>query len=279
MQFKRFVSAFLAGVCAVGLCACDSDDKPKPPTENPYYATQEQIADLFNEGVDKLSEAESYRMVGSIASVAEVQSSAELTTSVTPIDGIVEGNRFYIDAFESNINPHRTYFDGELYYNHVDIRGSEVKYFTNGNDNADFTATEYLMKANAEIIVNPRLETLEDGSRSLNFAVPFAVYESPALIEVLGVIVDDSVRANLLSLNVVLDANGYIKQVMISFVNDVELIEEQIHQEIVLTFELSEYGTARISVPTDLDTYQNWIEELPPETTAPMVEIPPEDLG
>ncbi len=279
MRFKKLIASLLIGTCAFACCACGSDDDSQLPEPNAYYESQERVAEIFNAALDKLHTLDSYRMKGSIASVAEIPSSEEITSAVTPVDCVYQDGKFTIDSAEANVDPHETYFDGERYYFISYLFDPPDKYFVTTNDHTDYLATDFLMEIYAEMVYNPSVIAQADGSQFLSFDIPFSVYESPALREILGIVVDDSHNANLLSFSATVDADGSFTQFTVSFVNDTYLGDELIHQEIAVNMELSDFSTAVLTPPSDLDTYEDWSEELPEDETVPIGSLSPEDLG
>ena len=279
MQLKKILAPFLAGVCALSLCACDPNDEPTLPEPHEFYAVQDKVADLFNSAIDKLTDSDSYSMAGSFASTAEVLSSGELTSAVTPVNCAYQSGKFLIDASEANVDPRITYFDGERYYYSLMMFGNEpVRCFSNKNDHVDFVAADYLTKVDSEILFDPGFIENEDGTVELSFDIPFTLYNSPAMIGHLGMIVDETHQANPLSVQASLDQNGYLTAFVISFVNDTTFGDDAIHQEIVANMELSDYNCTVLTAPKDLDTYEDWTEDMPQVPTEGIGDHTPEDM-
>ncbi len=278
MQLKKLMASVLVGAFAVSICACDTNEEPTLPDPHQFYAVQDRVADLFNDAIGKLADSDSYVMRGSLASTAEVLSSGELTSVVTPIDCTYQSGRFLIDSSKAKIDPRTTYFDGERYYYTLLFNGEPINCFSNENDHVDYVAADYLMEVDSEILFNPHLTENEDGSTSLSFDIPFTVYESPAMIGHLGFIVDDSHQSNPLSVQAALDPNGYMTEFVISFVNDTDFGDDLIHQEIVANMELLDYNCAVLTPPENLESYADWTEDVPEMTTEGFGEHSPEDM-
>jgi len=278
MQFKKILTSLLAGACVFSLSACGNDPEPPPSESNVFYESQETIAELFNAAIDKLNDVGSYKMVGSLVSVAEVLSSGEMTNSMIPIDCTYQDGSFTIDSLEANIDPHSTYFDGERYYYTLHMNGNTINCFSTANDHVDYAADGYLRKIDAEILFNPQIIELENGSKDISFDMPFAIYDSPAMIDHLGTVVDDEHQAKSMSVSANIDSDGYLTHFIISFINDTAFGDDSIHQEIVANMELSDYATAVITPPDNLDTYEDWSEDIPEMSTEGMGEHSPEDV-
>ena len=278
MQLKKLLAPFVAGVCALSLCACGADSEPTLPEPNDFYEVQDTVADLFNTAIDRLNAASSYKMTGSIASTAEVISSAELTSAVTPIDCTYQNGSFFIDAVEANVDPRTTYFDGERYYYTLYFLDDPISGFSTANDHMDFVAADYLIPVDSEILYNPHLTQNDDGSSDISFDIPFTVYESPAMIGHLGIVVDETHQANPMSVSASIDADGYMTKFIISFVNDTAFGDDSIHQEIVVGMTLQSYDTAVLTPPTNLDSYEDWTEDVPEVSSEGVGDHSPEDM-
>ncbi len=276
MRLKQVLASILAGACALTLCACGTREVP-PPTQNEYVVTQDTISELFNSAVQKLNEADSYTMTGSVTSVAEIAASEVLTTVRVPLECRYQEGKMFFDSDNSN-DPHTLYFDGEIYYYCIEDTNSTIKYFGTANDHNDYSAADYLLPIDAEIVLNPSLSVNDDGTQELSFSIPFAIYESPALIGWLGFVVDESHAANLLNVFATVDADGYFTAFSFSFVNDTDF-GDLIHQEIAVGMTLSNYNSTVITAPSDIQAYEDWTDPDVPESTHGMEEIPPEDLG
>lgn len=278
MRFKKLFASVLAGVCAFSLCACNANKDASVPTVNDYVVTQDSIAEMFNTAVDKLTEASSYTMSGSVTSASSIASSGVHTAVHVPLICQYEDGKLFFDS-DNSIYPHTLYFDGERYYYSVEEDNrQEIKYYVTTNDHGDYSATDYLMQINAEIVLSPTLTKNDDGSSDISFEMPFAIYESPALIGWLGIIVDETHASNMMKVYATIDADGYFTEFRFSFVNDTNL-GDPIHQEIAVGMTLSDYNTTVVTAPSDLGAYEDWSEPEIPSSTHGMEPIPPEDIG
>lgn len=277
MRFRKIVASFLLSTALLSLCACDDESPSPPPQQNdPFVVLQDNVTDLFNAGIEKLSSAKSYTMTGSLSSVAEVLSSGELTTNRTPVELTYQDGKLYVDSMDGTVDPHRTYFDGERYYFELP---PDLKYFTLTNDHVDYGATDYLIPVNSEVVMNPQLAENPDGTRTVSFKMPFNIYQSPALDAWLGVVFDDAFAAANINIEVNIDAEGYITNFLVSYVNDTALGDDPIRQEIAVKMTLTNYNRSEVLAPTDLELYEDWIETVGPEETVPIGELSPEDIG
>ena len=277
MHFKKLFASLLAGVFTISLCACNNNNEAAVPTVNDYVVTQDTIAEMFNTAVSKLNDAKSYTMSGSVTSASDIAESEVFTSVHAPITCLYQDGKLYFDS-DNNNDPHETYFDGERYYYSIPEGDTEFKYYVTANDHGDYAATDYLMHINAEIVLAPTLSKNDDGSSDISFEMPFAIYESPALIGWLGFIVDESHASNTLKVYATIDADGYFKSFMFSFVNDTNF-GEIIHQEIAVSMTLSNYNSTVVNAPSDLGAYEDWSDSEMPSSTHGMEPIPPEDIG
>ncbi len=275
MQFRKFFASLLLGGLLLSLSACQEDPSPPPPpTDNPFIALQDRVADLYNTGIEKLTAATSYTMTGSFVSAAEVLPSSELTSNLTRVEMNVANGTFYSDS-ESNIDPHTTYFDGTHFY----YSDATDKYFTNTNDRHDYTAIEYLPQIFSEIITNPQITENADGSKLVKFTMAFDIYQSEAVAGIFGITFDNDYAIADVLVTVSIDADGYITNFILSFDNQTDFADDAITQNISVNMMLTNYNQAEVVVPSDIDVYENWIEDFSPDATEPIVELTPEDLS
>lgn len=279
MRFPKFIAGFLVGASLFSLCACSEDPIPPPPTNDPFVALQDNVANAFNDAVAKITSAQSYTMTGSLSSSAELteegESSGELTNNLSPIEYTFQNGKMYLDAIGSNIDPHTTYFDGERYYYHLD---PDIKYFTYTNDHVDYGADGYLIPVNSEVVMNPSYLENQDGTKTVSFEMPFNIYQSPALLEWIGVVFDDEYGAKNIRIEANIDENGYFLDFILSFANETSFGEDRISQEVAVKMMLTNYNTAEVVPPTDLSVYEDWSEEYTPIETVSIDGLTPEDF-
>ena len=276
MRFPRkILAAFIAGVCALSFSACSEDPPPPlPPEDDPFIVLQDTVADLYNTGVNKILSAKSYTMTGSYTSAAEVVPSAELTSNNTRVEMTVADGTFFVDSTVSAIDPHSTYFDGTRYY----FSDKTDKYFTTTNDRNDYRADAYLPLIHSEIVKNPQVKENPDGTKEVTFQMAFNIYQSDAIAGLFGVTFDDNYAAADVRVNVTLDANGFITEFVISFINTTSLGDDGITQDISARMEITNYNCSEVVIPIDLDEYEDWTEDIGTEPTEPIGELTPEDL-
>lgn len=289
MHIKKLFALFLPLLLLLSLCACDSfSQEPPTPQNDDLVVQQDNTAELFNAAVDKLNAAGSYRMTGTISSIAEILR-GEGTISSDDIDldppTIVSYNfdcaysdgKMLLDC-PTGSYPHSTYFDGEIYYHSTNISGKDVKYFTPDPSFEDYPAAMYLKNINAEMVFSPAATQTEAGETQLSFEIPFAFYKSEALVDLLGILVDETHSSQYISVKATLDSEGYFTSVYMSFSTVTQFGDESISQELLVSLRFSDYASTQVTPPADLAVYEDWSEEPAPSSTAPMVELTPEDL-
>ena len=288
MHLKKLFALFLSVLWLLSLCACRGDPEgPKLPENDDLVIRQDSISELWNAAVDKLNTAGSYRMSGTISSVAEMiygESAAlsddidlEPPTVVTStIDCAYENGKMLYEA--SGTHPHRTYFDGKNYYHDAVIGGNPVKYFVSTSSFSVYDAALYLKHINAEMIFTPNVIESENGEKQISFTMPFALYKSEALQGWLGIVVDETHEAQDISVKATLDSNGNFISAYMSYSTVTQFGDESIGQELLVSLRLTDYGSTQVEAPADLAEYNDWTEEDVPESTAPFVEHDPEDV-
>ena len=276
MRIQKLFATLLIGASLLSFSACSEDTPaPPPPEDDPFVVLQDTVADLYNEGVKKITNAASYTMTGSYVSAAEVLSSAELTSNLTKVEMTVANGTFFVDSMASNIDPHTTYFDGTRYY----FSDKTDKYFTTTNDRNDFTAVEYLPLIHSEIIKDPQLTENPDGSKLISFRIPFNIYQSSGIGGLFGITFDENYAAADIRVTIMLDAGGYITEFLLSFDNMTDFSDESISQNISASMMLTNYNQAEVVIPADLAEYEDWTEDVGTEPTEPIGELTPEDLN
>ena len=277
LRIRKCILLFLLLLLPVLLCACGEDEQPKPVSNDPIVTAQDSVADVYNKAVQALSEAGSYKMTGSVTSVAEVMPDGSQTVNVSPIECLWEGGRMQVTD-RSTVDPHSTYFDGDKYYCLLEMAGGDLRYFTTTNDHNDFSAADYLRTVNAEILSGPVMIENADGSKELSFEIPFAIYDSPALQGWLGYIVDETHEARTLSIAAKIDKDGHFTEFSMDFINDVAFGEQTIHQEIAVTMTLQDYAAVRVAAPEDLTAYEDWSLTGDPGDSDWAENLTPEDM-
>lgn len=288
MPIKKLFALFLSLLLLVSLCACRSSKTPEPPKNDEIVVQQDSISELWNGAVAKLNAAGSYRMSGTVSSIAEMiygESAAlsddidlEPPTVVTStIDCAYENGKMLYEA--SGTHPHRTYFDGKNYYHDTVISSNPVMYFTPDPSFEIYEAALYLKSINAEMIFTPDVIRGNDGQTQISFTMPFALYKSEALQGWLGIVVDESHEAENISVKATLDSEGNFISAYMSYSTVTQFGDETIGQELLVSLRLSDYGSTQVIAPADLAEYEDWSEEDDvPVSTAPFVELTPEDL-
>ena len=278
MHLTKIFAGFLAGASLLALSACSEDPIPPPPTSSPFVALQDNVANAFNDAVAKLTSAQSYTMTGSLTSAAELteenESTGELTSQLCPIEFTYADGMMYLDATDSNIDPHITYFDGERYY----CNDFANKYYTYTNDHVDYGADGYLLPINSEAVMDPVYLENQDGTKTVSFEMPFNIYQSPALQNWIGVVFDNEYGARNVRVEVSIDTNGYITSFILSYLNKTSFDEDTVHQEVAVKMMLTNYNTAEITPPSDLSVYEDWSEDYVPVETESIDGLTPEDF-
>lgn len=288
MHLKKLFALSLSLLLLMSLCACRDSKTPDPPKNDEIVVQQDSISDLWNTAVDKLNAAGSYRMSGSVSSIAEMiyGDSAALSDDIdlepptvvtAALECAYENGKMLYDV--SGTHPHSTYFDGTNYYHNTVISGNPVKYFTPDPSFEIYDAALYLKSINAEMIFTPEIIRRENGETQISFTMPFALYKSEALQGWLGIVVDESHEAENISVKATLDSDGNFISAYMSYSTVTQFGDETIGQELLVSLRLTDYGSTQVVAPADLTEYEDWSEEYDvPVSTAPFVELTPEDL-
>lgn len=290
MHLKKLFALFLSFLLLLSLCACEKspDEIPLPENDN-LVIQQDTAAELFNAAVDKLISIGNYRMTGSISSIAEIHRGESTKTSddidldpptvvVTNFDCAYDMGKMTLDCPDGTF-PHSTYFDGSNYYHIATYSGVKSKFFTPDPSFEDHDAAKYLKRVNAEMIFSPGIVENGDGTTQISFTIPFAFYKSEALIDWLGIVVDEGHESEYVSVKATLDSDGNFAAAYLSFATLTQFGDEVIDQELLVSLRFSDFGSTQIVVPADLAEYEDWTEEeYIPESTAPMESLSPEDL-
>lgn len=288
MKAKKILAAFLSLLLLVALTACGNGEQPETVQTLPTietapqkeYTTDEAVT-MFNAAVNKIEQAQSYTMTGSVNSTAVMGET--LTSVVTSIDcgyQIVDGEPVMLmDSVMNNggtATPHLTYFaDGKYYFNAYGL-----KYFTESNDYTDFVADDYLEKIDKQYVSDLNVTDNLDGSKTLEFNYPYGQYNSAALSGWLGGFVSETVGGDMVFLKVELDADNSISSFYMTFTTSIDFSDSTIEQIIVLNLMLSDYNATTVTAPADLDTYEDWTvdENATTDETEGVGMLPPEDV-
>ena len=272
---KKILAAILVLCLLMSLAACGDNEKSETnektdpvktiPTTQPVpqkeYSKQE-IVELYNQAVAKVETAQSYQMDGSVSSTAVMgDMMATVVTSVDCAFASNNGNHSMLMKSsvntDGNVKEHVTYFaDGKYYF---EFMGQ--KYYTGTNDYTDFHASEYLKHITLENVQNLAIQDEADGSRSVQFEVPYGKYPSEAINGWLGGMISDTVGAEPVSVKVVLDAQGTLINFYIAFATSMSFGEQRIDQSVIVSMFLSGYDATTVTAPSDLAVYENWDEE------------------
>lgn len=265
---KKILAVILALCLLASLAACSSNDGTESvstiPTTQPVpqkeYSTQ-NILDLYNQAVEKIENAQSYQMDGSVSSTAVMGDL--MATVVTSVDcDYAANNGDPMMVMKSSVNTdgtvkdHVTHFANGKYY----FEFLNQKYYTSTNDYTDFHALDYLKHIEGKDVKDLSIKDEADGSRSLQFEIPFGAYPSEAINGWLGGLVSESVDSELVTVKVVIDAEGTMTNFYMSFATSLGFGEQRIDQTVVLSMTLSGYDATQVVLPSDLDTYENWDE-------------------
>ena len=263
---KKILAAILALCLLVCLAACssnnDTEDVSTIPTTQPVpqkeYSTQ-NILDLYNQAVEKIENAQSYQMDGSVSSTAVMgEMMATVVTSVDCDYAANNGDPMMVMKSsvntDGNVKDHVTHFANGKYY----FEFMNQKYYTSTNDYTDFHALDYLKHIDEKSVKDLAIQDEADGSRSLQFEVPYGAYQSEAINGWLGGLVSEDVDNELLTVKVVIDAEGTLTNFYMSFATQFGFGSETIDQTVIVSMMLSGYDATQVVLPSDLNTYENW---------------------
>ncbi len=266
---RKILAALLALTLLLSLAACSNNENTESvstiPTTQPVpqkeYTTQ-NILDIYNQAVAKIENAQSYHMDGSVSSTAVM--GEMLATVVTSIDcDYADNNGKPTMLMKSSVNTdgkvqeHVTYnADGKYYFEVMN-----QKYYTSTNDYTDFHAMHYLKPIDEKSVKGLQIQDEADGSRSVQFEVPFGAYGSDAINGWLGGFVSETVDNELLAVKSVIDAEGTLTGFYMSFATGMDFGEERIDQTVIVSMLLSGYDATTVTAPSDLHVYENWDED------------------
>ncbi|MBR4308226.1 MAG: hypothetical protein IKT58_01390 [Oscillospiraceae bacterium] len=295
MKMKKVISLLLCVGLLLSLAACRKKKEAEkmvvvdPSTYSTFAAietapqkeyTPEQILSIYNIAVQKLIDSKSYTMKGNWSSTSDY--AGEVSTVVSEVDvSYANGSEGPVAFFDVNMNregqdlPHTTYYkDGRYYFYAYDW-----KYFTESNDYTDYYAHQFLMPIDdVELIELEHMDQM-DGSLEVSFTIPMGQYKSEGILAILGEFCSPTVEEDLLRICFTIDKDGTMTYFYMNFESEMELLGELVRQEIVLSMSLSDYDTAVVNAPADLDLYEdNVYVEVEPEG-GPVGELSPEDVN
>ncbi len=270
MLYKKMLAAVLCAVLLLTMTACgdglpDGGEQislvPIATAEQKEYSLEDMVS-IYNAAVQKVLDAESYHMVGSVNSTAVM--GEVMATVVTSIDcsyQLVDGKPavlmnavMHSDGVET---PHSTYIaDGKYYFDVYDL-----KYFTDSNDFGDYDAKDYLKVIDTLAVQEWDIIDEVDGGMTIQFTSPFGSYESDAVAGWLGGLVSEKLDLQFLTIKLKLSAAGEIEDFYMSFSSSVDFGGDLIEQVIVLNLNIEGYNATTVTAPADLAEYENWISD------------------
>ncbi len=269
MLYKKLLAALLCAVLLLTMTACgdgkpDGEDFSLVPivtAEQKEYSLEDMIA-VYNAAIKTLQDAASYHLAGSVNSTAVMgEVMATIVTSVDCDYQLLDGKPVVLmDSVmhsDGEETPHKTYMaDGKYYYDAYDL-----KYFKDTNDYCDYAAAEYLKQIDAAAVQEWDIIDEVDGGMTIQFTARFGNYNSEAVSGWLGDLVSVTLDIELITVKTKLSAEGKVEDFYMSFSSRLDFGGDPIEQVIVLSMNIDGYNTTTVSVPADLDTYENWIVE------------------
>ncbi len=273
---KRIVAYIIVAAFIFLLAACDDEPIKLEPT--PQTVEQQDVALIYNDAVNKLLVADSYTMTGSVNSSAVMGD--VLTSVVTSIDCRYDRDEngapvMLMDCeqrYDGKIIPHTTYFADGKYY----ISALDEKYFVTTNDFGDYDAAAIIKTVEDTIISNYSVNDTADG-RQIRFEIPYGVYASEALDNLIGMFADDSLLKQPVTVRAGIDAEGMLTSVYVELQNFTTFDNAPIEQSVILSLQLMGYNETEVTAPQDLADYE---ERTADETIGqnPEGEEPPEEF-
>ena len=267
MVYKKILAMVLCVMLLLSLCACgggapDGEDfslVPIPTAEQKEYSMEDMLS-AYNAAVQKILDAESYHLTGSVNSTAVMGD--VMATVVTSVDckyQVIDGKPVVlmnsVEHSDGQETPHQTYIADGKY--HFDAYG--IKYFTDSNDYNDYIAQDYLKIMDAPAVQEWDIIDELDGGMTIQLRVLFGEYGSDALYGWLGGLVNENLDIQLLDVKVKLSAAGEVEDYYMSFSSTVDFGGDPIDQVIVLSLGLSGYNATTVTAPADLADYEDWI--------------------
>lgn len=272
MNKNKWIALALCLVLLLTLSACrNKEDKQPddmiqtlPPIETAPQKdyTADQIRDMYNAAIDKLTKAESYHMSGSTNSTSVY--AGMLSSVVNSYDVMYSNVGGKTDIlFDSQLNSdgsdlsHSTYYDGEHYY----FSALGLKYYKTSNDYQDFHALDFLMPLKNDVELKDfRAMDQLDGSVEINFSVPMGQYMSDAVLTLVG-FASETFEQDPIHVSFTLDAQGTMTYFYLSYTSTHIFLEEETEQTIIVSMSLDGYNATTVEAPADLSSYEFFAEE------------------
>ncbi len=270
-KLHKAIVAVLAIAALLTLCACDTQQEPPQEQQTTAEQSQEQqttepkaieatIAERYNAAVEKLGNAHSYTMTGSTNSSSAM--GEVLTTVVTSVDCKYAKNEageaeilMQAEQSISGAEPtaHTTYIADGTYY----ISAYGMNYAVNTNDFGDYDASMFVKRVEESAIYNYEMQTGANGTGfQIRFEIPFGIYASEALDDMIGMFADDSLLQQDVTVIANIDSDGWLTSIYISMENQTSFDAEPIEQAIVVSLKFSAYNETVVTEPADLETYE-----------------------
>lgn len=257
-KLKQMLAAVGCLVCLL-TAGCGREQSQKAPTQP---VERENSAKLYNEAVEKLLQAQSYTMVGSVNSSSVM--GEVLTSVVTSVDcKYAAREESYVMRMEAMQRydglefAHSTYYaDGKYYY---DTLGT--KYIKTENDLGDFAAADYAMLVEDSALTNYTIQQTHDGEQQVRFEIPYGIFYSDALDYWLGDFMGEDVRQRLVVVRATIDADGFLTGLYIDVENETSFTDEPVLQTVTISLKFSGYNETQVTAPTDLDAYEDQTQE------------------
>lgn len=267
MLYKKLLAALLCTVLLLTMTACgdgkpDGEDfslVPIATAEQKEYSLEDMVS-IYNAAVQNMLDAESYHMAGSVNSTAVMgEVMATVVTSVDCSYQMVDGKPVVLmDSVmhsDGEDTPHQTYIaDGKYYYSAYDL-----KYFKDTNDYSDYAAAEYLKQIEAPAVQEWDIIDEVDGGMTVQFSARFGGYNSEAVSGWLGDLVSATLDIELITVKTKISAEGKVEDFYMSFSSNLDFGGDPVEQVIVLSMNMDGYNATTVTVPADLDAYENWI--------------------
>ncbi len=253
---KRIILCIIITFSVFVLAACGNDPVKLEP--KPEAADRENVALSYNDAVNKLLVASSYTMTGSVNSSAVMGD--VLTSVVTSIDCRYQRDEngkpvMLMDSeqrYDGKVFPHTTYFaDGRFY-----ISALDEKYFVTTNDFGDYDAASIIKTVEDTVISNYSVNDVH-GGKQIRFEIPYGVYASEALDQLIGMFADDSLLQQPVTVRATVDAEGMITAVYVEMENATSFDNTPIEQSVILSLQLTGYNETEVAQPQDLDAYED----------------------
>ncbi len=288
MNMKKWIALALCPVLMLSLAACKNKGKEQPQdlvqtlpaieTAPQKDYTGDMIRDMYNAALDKLEQVQSYHMSGSTNSTSVY--AGVLSSVVNSYDVKYENRDGKVTAlYDSRLNSdgndlsHTTYFDGENYY----FSALGLKYYKNTNDYQDFHALDYLRPLGQVELKEFNAMDQLDGSVEISFSVPMGDYMSDAVLTLVG-FHSETFKEDQIHISFTLDSDGTMTYFYLSYTSAHIFLEQETEQTIIVSMAIDGYNETAVEPPTDLSTYENFIEEGSDEDHGGVGILSPEDV-